>query len=462
MQKTIVTIILLSAAVVLNSVSITLDESIVMAEENNKELLAEKSSVEAADWGRYNAFSNFLPRANLNTSVVRIDDDTYQQAQEIIEIPVIGSDGIPTGDYVPFSAGAMMDGVHKTTFRSSVTVQQPVFTGGKILLGYQLASLASQRAKNVVENKKNELSFQVTSTYLNILKLQELRELSENSLRSTTAKLQQVKDKYDAGLAKRSDVLQWQVKLQNDRTALNEIDSNLQIVLSMWKNLLGTKQLYYPEKINVTDWQEEMEFFADLTGDDKDNYLEEILAQVEKFNPTLKMLDVNESMMQKNYTMKKGNFLPSINLQFTYEIEDDDKLDFSGRDSWNLAAIVSLPLFSGGSNYTELKQAQHELRRTRYNIEYARENLYVGAKQAILTLTNKAEEIDNNRKALEFAQENHQIINSLFDQDMVTNVELMDAEVMMFSSQMNLTASYYDFIEGLYELYKFTNNQEDR
>jgi outer membrane protein TolC len=462
MQKTIVTVILLSAAVVLNSVSITLDESIEIAEENNKELLAEKNSVQAAEWGRYNAFSNFLPRANLNTSVVRIDDDTYQQAQEMVKIPVFGPDDMPTGDYVPFSAGAMMNGVHKTTYRNSITVQQPVFTGGKILLGYQLASLASQRAKNVVENKKNELSFQVTSTYLNILKLQELRELSENSLRSTTAKLQQVKDKYDAGLAKRSDVLQWQVKLQNDRTAFNEIDSNLQIVLSMWKNLLGTDQLYYPEKINVTDWQEEMEFFADLKGDEKDSYLDEVLAKVEKFNPTLKMLDVNESMMQKNYTMKKGNFLPSINLQFTYEIEDDDKLDFSGRDSWNLAAIVSLPLFSGGSNYTELKQAQHELRQTRYNIEYARENLFVGAKQAILALTNKAEEIDNNRKALEFAQENHQIINSLFDQDMVTNVELMDAEVMMFSSQMNLTASYYDFIEGLYELYKFTNNQEDR
>lgn len=462
MRNIILTIVLLSAAVVLNSVNITLDESIKMAQENNKELLAEKSAVQAADWGKYNAFSNFLPRANLNTSVVRIDDDTYQQAQEMVKLPVFAPNDMPTGDYVPFSAGAMMDGVHKTTYRSSVTVQQPVFTGGKILLGYQIASLASKRAKNVVENKKNELSFQVASTYMTVLKLQELRELSESSLRSTTAKLQQVKDKYDAGLAKRSDVLQWQVKLQNDRTALNEIDSNLQIVLSMWRNLLGADQLYYPEKINVADWQEEMDFYANLKGERKDSHLKDVLDKVEKNNPTLKMLDVNESMMQKNYTMKKGNFLPNINLQFTYEIEDGDKLDFSGRDSWNLAAVLSFPLFSGGSNYTELKQAQHELRKTKYNIDYTRENLFVGAKQALLALINKAGEIENNEKALEFAQENHQIINSLFEQDMVTNVELMDAEVMLFSSRMNLTASYYDFIEGMYELYKFTNNQEDR
>jgi len=47
------------------------------------------------------------------------------------------------------------------------------------------------------------------------------------------------------------------------------------------------------------------------------------------------------------------------------------------------------------------------------------------------------------------------IINDLFKQGLVTNTELLDAEAMLFGSEMQLVASYYDFILFKYEMKKY-------
>ena len=67
----------------------------------------------------------------------------------------------------------------------------------------------------------------------NLEALKELQELSRKSLNSTQTHLEQVQKNFEVGLAKKSDVLQWQVKLQNDKTSLNEIENNLKSLISL-------------------------------------------------------------------------------------------------------------------------------------------------------------------------------------------------------------------------------------
>ena len=80
----------------------------------------------------------------------------------------------------------------------------------------------------------------------------------------------------------------------------------------------------------------------------------------------------------------------------------------------------------------------------------------VTAKNVFHKLVTKARTVEDNKTALEFARENYKIINELYTQGMVTNSELLDAEVMLFGSEMNLVASYYDYILLKYEIKKYT------
>jgi len=439
---------------------ISLDESIRLAKEQNKDLLSEQNSLTSANWGEKNAFTNFLQKVVFNSTMVRLDDDTYKAANKTMQIPVFEPTGVPNGNYIPFSGAAMSGGVYKTSFNNGITVQQPVFNGGKVILGYQLSKLAKEQAIFSLESKENDITFQVASTYFNILKIQDVLILSQKSVESSKAHLKKVRDNYQAGMVKKSDVLQWEVKFQNDETVLNEIENNLNILLTVWKNLLGSDELYYPQKINVENFDTEIEKYALIKDNGFEKEVVKILDNTKVNNPILRTLSITNKMMDKQLLMAKGNFLPSLNLQFSYQIENDDKFNFSGEDNWNLVAAFSFPIFSGGTNYTNLKKTKYDVKKTKLTLESTKDNILVGAKNTFYNLVTKAQTVENNKSALASAKENHKLINNLFEQGMITNSDLMDADIMLFAGEMNLVSSYYDFLISKYDLIKFTNEKQ--
>ena len=441
MKKVILTFILTLMISALSA--ITLEESIDLAKENNKELLAEKSAFRSADWSKKSAFTNFLPKASFNSTMVRIDDDTYDQVNAPIQIPEIGME-FPS-----------MFPVYKTTYTNDITVQQSIFNGGKVILGYQLAGLAKKQAYLALQSKEKDVSYAIASTYFGILKLQDLQTLSRKSLESTLSHLESVQKNYDVGTAKKSDVLQWQVKQKNDETALSEIGNNIDELYSFWQILLGKEEAAEPSKIDVTEYDSETLQYAAMEKNELEKVADKFLIEVEKTSPTIQTLNLVGKMMKKNYCMAKGEFLPSLNLQFSYQFESDDEFDFDGEDNWNLVAALSVPIFTSGTNYSNLKKAKYDLKKTQYETESALENYMVAAKNVFHKLITKARTVEDNKTALEFAQENHKIINELYEQGIVTNSELLDAEAMLFGSEMNLVASYYDYILLKYEIKKY-------
>jgi len=453
-------IIILCLASVGGLPAISLQESIGMARQHNNAVQAEQSSVQSAEWSQKNAFTNFLPKVSFNETTVRLDDDTYDEMNTIYQIPIIDPNGIPTGNSLYLSAAALSGGYYKTTYTSDITVQQPVFNGGKVILGYQLAKLAKNQARLAFTNKLKETDYAVASTYLGLLKLQDLKILSEKSLNSTLSHLEMVQTKYSVEAAKKSDVLQWQVKVQNDRTSVYEIENNLSELAGYWNNLLGTERADLPDRIDVQNYDDEIANFANMKASEIALTLQNFLQEVNQTSPTLQSLNIARKMMKKQHTMAKGNFLPSFNLQYSYQMESDDKLNLDGDDNWNLAAVFSFPIFQSGANFTNLIKAKYDLKKTEYQTDWAKQNYLTAAENVMRKLITKAKTVENNKTAVEFARENNQIIGDLYKQGLVTNSELLDAETMLFSSEMNLTASYYDFILTKYELEKYKDSEE--
>jgi outer membrane protein len=320
-----------------------------------------------------------------------------------------------------------------------------------------LSKLAKEKAVLSLQDKENDIAYKVASNFLSILKIKEVLELSRQSVESSKAHLTNVQNKYKVGTVKKTDVLQWEVKLKNDETALSEIENNLNVLLSVWKNLLNTNEDVQPENINIYDYDEDIEIYASINRTQIGSEMEKIIESTKSNNPVLKSLNTTNKMLDKQILMAKGNFLPSLNLQFTYQIENDDEFNFSGDDNWNLVAALSIPIFSGGTNYTNLEKTRSSAKGSKLNLQSARDNIIIGTKNAYYNLVTKAQSVKNNRYALESAKENYKLINNLFEQGMITNSELLDADIMLFAGKMNLVSSYYDFLISKYELKKFTN-----
>jgi len=460
MRKLLMLMLMVSLFSIVFSEEIDLAQSIELAKKNNKELQAENFAVSSAKWGKIDALSNFLPRVSFNSTAVRIDDDTYDEAMQIMQVPVLDPLGMPTGNYIPFSSAALGTGFYKTSYTNSITVQQPVFNGGKMIVGYQMASLNNKQAEMQLENKNLDTSYNVATTYFGYLKLKDMHELTQKSLSSITSHLKMIEQKYEVGSAKRSDVLQWRVKKNNAKTSIFQLDNNLEEVLAYWENLIGVEDKL-PSKIDLEQFDEEINNYAEMQTSELEKVKDDFMNKVATESPTLNIMNLVNKMVKKNYCRARGNFLPSLNLQFDYQIESDDDFDLSGDDNWNLVAAASVPLFTSGSNFSKVRQAKYELLKTNKQTEYNRDNYLIAAENAFNKLITNAIVVDDKRIAFDLAKENHQIINELFQQGMVTNSELLDAETMLFGSEMDMISAYYDYIITKFEIKKYTGEMEE-
>jgi hypothetical protein len=84
MKKTLTFFFAVLSLLHLTAREISLEESIEMANSRNNELLAQKSALESSDWGEKNALSNFMPKVSFNSTIVRIDEDSYDAANSVI------------------------------------------------------------------------------------------------------------------------------------------------------------------------------------------------------------------------------------------------------------------------------------------------------------------------------------------------------------------------------------------
>ncbi|MBW6516756.1 MAG: TolC family protein [Candidatus Cloacimonetes bacterium] len=456
----IILLFLVNITMLIASIPLSLDESIEVALENNKELQAQEKGARAAYWSQYNTLSNFFPQAYFNATAVRIDDKTYDRATEMFQIPVFGPNHLPTGDYIPFSAGAM-NGIHRTTYRTNFTVQQPIFNGGKILLVYQISRLARQQADNALESKQYDVSQRVAEAYFNILKLKDMYFIIDKSMTSVESHLERVRQLQEQGMARQSDVLQWQVRLQEYLASSREVYDNIEIILELWNNMMGmTGKAYRPLEIDLSKYDELIDHYNTLNETQIEGFIIDNVKDLEKYNPEMQNIELTRKLMDKQYTISKGNFLPSLNLQFTYELENDDKLDLSGDRNWNLAAVLSFPLFRGGANYTNLQRARNEKREVEYATSALEDYMRLETRRLSRQLIINAMKIESNKLALDYARENYDILSNLFEQGLLTSSDLLDADTMLISAETNLIASYYDFIITRYELNKYTTLKE--
>jgi len=323
-----------------------------------------------------------------------------------------------------------------------------------------LLTFQKKSAKLSLESKKLNLNYQVAEVYFNLLRLDELIKISKKQLISSKEQLKRVTEKISLGLLKKSDKLQWKVKVQNDKIVLEQALNNRSALKTYWKNLLNLSKItetLLPDKIKLPEYDKEILKYANLSEVEKEVKIKKIQNQVKVRNADIKNLSVAEKISKKNLDIAKGNFLPAINMQYTRQIESDDRLNLKGDSNWNVAIVASVPLFHSGANFTKLKKSKAGYERTKLLLQNTEEKILIGAKNAFYELVITAKKVKSSKLSIKNAKENYRIINDFFAQGMATNKDLLDAEIMLFATKIQLTNSYYDFILAKYNINKFIN-----
>ena len=197
---------------------LTLEECTALALQNNPELLAAASDVEAARAETRIKGAGRWPSVHLTGGYFHYQDDQRLSAPSSPGEAIWYTDDILSAD---------------------VIVRMPLYTGGRIVNEFRAAELLAKATDHTLARTREELVFNVASTYYGILARKHVVQSLEFSRETLDEHLDRVEQLIEARKAARVDALRTEVRLADVEQQLLQEKNALEVTRRLLANLLG-------------------------------------------------------------------------------------------------------------------------------------------------------------------------------------------------------------------------------
>lgn len=406
--------------------AITLEEAKSMAMEQNIGYRAGEAARKSAEWQKVNAFSAFLPNLSLSGSLLYMDP-----AREI-------------------SMGAQSVRMNNDMRTFSLNLSQPLFLGGKLYQSYKIASTSQEITDLSQEAKRFELLSGVESRFYSLLQLQELLNIGRAELERARNNLDLAEIKLLNGLITRADKLRFQANLANKEIALMQSKTAFDLALRDFANYLGSEELLVPTAPETNANQ--ILPFAELSEADTEQFLSALRRLGKRDNLQLKVIGKSLELSERAYKIAKGGFLPSLNLVGSRSWEENGIDRYQFEASNQIMLNLSVPLLPQAGNYAAMRKAFFDAQQASMEARQASEGIVLGLEAAAMKMLSSARQVNAAKLSLELTQDMYDQLDERYRLNMISTIELMDAELMLSTAKMGYTNAYYDFFKARLDL----------
>ena len=226
---------------------LTLDSCLSLARQNNKELRRAALDIDKAQAVKDQAFTKYFPQ-------VKASAMGYHSLHPLVEVGINDFDNASVRDllttlYGNYGAALGLDNtisLFQYGYQVGVTAIQPVYMGGKIVAGNQLAKVGVEAARLQNEITERDLLEEVEESYWLVVGLTE----KQQTLQAVTALLdtvhRTVSVAVDAGLALQTDLLQVELRQSEIQRTQIQLDNGLALAKrALWQSIGKT----YPDQM---------------------------------------------------------------------------------------------------------------------------------------------------------------------------------------------------------------------
>ena len=398
--------------------SLSLDEARKLALRNNPDLLAQQQAAEASKNNLWQSYLKLIPSASLTGNYIKYDEPVLMGPSPVEESKSYG-----------------------------YSITQPVFNGGKIWLGAQMANDGYKVAQESLKNKTLSTIADVESKYFKVLENQVLLEISNKDLLSSQTNVEIAQIRFDAGTLSKAEYLQLQSELAGKEVNLIQIENFYQISLLELANFLQIEKVNELAEIPIATHQSTLDKLSSKSLSELDDMINMIINIGESNNPSLKAAEISVDTSKKSLLMAGGNFLPSVNLQYSnnwskYDYQDDYS------ESGQLGINLSIPIFPLVDNGLGVVKANHNLKQSKYALETVSDGIKLSLRSSLINLVAAAKTVRSSKLAMEYSQETYGQMKERFTHGVITANDLLSVEVMFTSAQNQYTTSFYNFLRA--------------
>lgn len=414
-----------------NGKILKLDEAIQTALEKNLQLKAARQSTEAANWGVKNAYTQFLPSVNLNFNYVRLDGGTVDRANIFTDVGrELVKQFAPNEDPNQIRPSAW-----RNSYGPSVSVTQPIFTGGTLLANVSVAQALDMTAQANLSNTEQQVIYNTQFAYFNVLRAHELIVVAKDQMQTAEEHLSSARKQVDAGLRSKTEILRWEVQKANAESFLARAENGLALALPALNQVLGLELNAEYSLLPVDDISVPIPATVD----------EQIAIALRK-HPGLRVMEANVDLAGAQVKVERSNFTPKVALGYNYSWEANNTLKLDSYKTWSLGITAQFPIFNSFRDYTNLQKAQTTKQQTETMQQDFERGLRLQVLQSSQNLDLAKRQLTLTEKARAQAEENFRVIKRSYEVGLASNLDFLDAQNAQNQARWDNVNTKYDFL----------------
>ena len=411
--------------------NMTISQLFQKVEDNSKSLRTSLSGVEAAHLGIEAAKSKKLPDldASLSFSYIGnalITDRNFSN--------VHGLKSPHFGNNFAFQA------------------QQVVYAGGAINAGIKLAELGKQQAEVGVKLTRQQIRFIALGQYLDLYKIDNRIKVYEKNIELTRQLIDDIKEKQTQGMALKNDITRYELQMESLKLGLTALRNNRSILNHQLCNTLGMNQ-----DSQMNQGNQEIQIIPDATIADK-TYGKEGEAYWQTTgtlsSPLLEQSSNAIRIAEQKEKIAKSDLLPKVAFVATDNFDGPILFELPPVDKnlnvWYVGVGVKYSLSSLFKSNKRIKQAAVETRQAKEAHAVQAEQLNNKVQAAYVQYQQTYVELETQRKSVELAQQNYDVMNARYLSQLALVTDMVDAsnlklnaELSEVDARINIVYAYY-------------------
>lgn len=405
-------------------IDLTLQKAIDIALAENPTIRVADKEIQLKENAQKEAWMALLPEVTANASLqhtliaaeMKLSGNSFK----------MGRDGVNTGNV-------------------SAALNVPVFAPAV----YQAMKLSKEDillAQEKARGSRLDLVNQVTKAYYHVLLAQDSYDVVQKAYNTSKQSYDVVEQKFNVGKVSEYDKISAEVQMRSMNSSLVSTKNALSLVKLQLKVLMGIN----PDlDVNIVDKLENYQ---------NEMLLSEVTAVTDELqnNSTLKQLDLNKSMLERNLKIQRTNFMPTIAFSLTGQYQslynDNWKVwDYEWSPSASFTFAVSIPIFKA-SNWTKLKSTKIQLSQmtdSRLNTE---RSLLMSVQSYRNNMASSIAQMESNKTAVEQADKAVTISAKRYEVGRGTILELNQSQVALTQAQLTYVQSIYEYLTNKSDL----------
>lgn len=406
--------------------TLSLSESVSIAVKSNHYLRAKEYGLLAVKEDRESAKSQFYPKLFLEEKFTKGNYNSYSVFTKLNQERL-------TMDKF-FNPGEV------NNFQTTLGLEMPIYVR-ELFINKNIKNKLYLASENEFKRFQEDIAFEVFRSYLGVIKSKAMLTLSQKALEDAKEIYDISQKRVKNGLGIKSDELRAYVFMKEKESETIKALNDLRVS----KRALGLI-LSKEESFDVVDLNEE-ELFP-LPS------LEENIK-----NATINRKDFiadikNTETAKESVEIYKSKFFPKVFLSANYY--NDDKSAPFGRDGSGYVAglYVRWDIFDK-SRYDEVKKSRFEYERAKEYLNQREKEIRFKVYESYLRVQEAKEKLEVAKNAVKEAEETFRLIRIRYDNNLATMVEVLDAEVALFTAKaslVNAKTAYFEAVgKALYE-----------